>query len=60
MTYTEFKPYVIDIGYLLPLSLADFLGAEDEVHIFTHSYGLTAQDSVSFNIEWLVLDLNSD
>ncbi len=45
MTYTEYKPYVIDTGYLFPLSLADFLGAEDEVHIFSHSYGLTAQDS---------------
>ncbi len=45
MTYTEYKPYVIDTGYLFPLSLADFLGAEDEAHIFSHSYGLTAQDS---------------
>src|SRR3972149_8811 len=34
MSYTEYKPYVIDTGYLFPLSLADFLGAEDEVHIF--------------------------
>ena len=34
MTYTEYKPYVIDTGYLFPPSLADFLGAEDEVHIF--------------------------
>ena len=49
MTYTEYKPYVIDTGYLFPLSLADFLGAEDEVHIFSHSYGLTAQDSEMFN-----------
>ena len=50
MTYTEYKPYVIDTGYLFPLSLADFLGAEDEVHIFSRSYGLTAQDSVSCKI----------
>ena len=34
MTYTEYKPYVIDTGYLFPPSLADFLGPEDEVHIF--------------------------
>lgn len=30
----ECKPYVIDAGYLLPPSLADFLGPEDEVYIF--------------------------
>jgi len=30
----EYKPYVIDTGYLFPPSLADFLGTEDEVHIF--------------------------
>jgi len=34
MTYTEYKAYVIDTGYLFPPSLADFLGPEDEVHIF--------------------------
>jgi len=34
MTDTEYKPYVIDTGYLFPPSLADFLGTEDEVHIF--------------------------
>ncbi len=34
MTCTEYKPYVIDVGYLFPPSLADFLGTEDEVHIF--------------------------
>ncbi len=34
MTYTEYKPYVIDAGYLFPPSLADFLGTEDEVHVF--------------------------
>ena len=34
MSYTEYKPYVIDTGYLFPPTLADFLGAEDEVHIF--------------------------
>lgn len=30
----EYKPYVIDAGYLFPPSLADFLGTEDEVHVF--------------------------
>ena len=30
----EYKPYVIDAGYLFPPLLADFLGSEDEVHIF--------------------------
>jgi hypothetical protein len=34
MTGIEYKPYVIDTGYLLPPSLADFLGTEDEVHVF--------------------------
>lgn len=34
MTSVECKPYIIDTGYLFPPSLADFLGAEDEVHIF--------------------------
>jgi transposase len=34
MIGTEYKPYVIDAGYLFPPSLADFLGPEDEVHIF--------------------------
>jgi transposase len=34
MIGTEYKPYVIDTGYLFPPSLADFLGPEDEVHIF--------------------------
>ena len=34
MNDTEYKPYVIDAGYLFPPSLADFLGGEDEVHIF--------------------------
>jgi len=34
MTGIEYKAYVIDAGYLFPPSLADFLGAEDEVHIF--------------------------
>ena len=34
MTGIECKPYVIDTGYLFPPSLADFLGAEDEVHVF--------------------------
>ena len=34
MTTVEYKPYIIDSGYLFPPSLADFLGTEDEVHIF--------------------------
>ena len=34
MTYKEYKPYVIGTGYLFPPSLADFLGDDDEVHIF--------------------------
>jgi len=34
MTNVECKPYIIDTGYLFPPSLADFLGAEDEVHVF--------------------------
>ena len=34
MTGIECKPYVIDTGYLFPPLLADFLGTEDEVHVF--------------------------
>ncbi len=34
MTGIECKPYIIDTGYLFPPSLADFLGAEDEAHVF--------------------------
>jgi transposase len=34
MITVEYKPYVIDASYLFPPSLADFLGANDEVHIF--------------------------
>ena len=34
MPDVEHKPYNIDTGYLFPPSLADFLGADDEVHIF--------------------------
>jgi len=34
VTGIECKPYVIDTGYLFPPSLADFLGAADEVHAF--------------------------
>lgn len=30
----EYKPYIIDMGYLFPPSLADFLGCDEEVHIF--------------------------
>ena len=31
----EYKPYVMEMGYLFPPSLADFLGSNDEVHIFS-------------------------
>jgi len=41
MTYKEYKHYIIDTGYLFPPSLADFLGDEDEVHIFRE---VTEQD----------------
>ena len=34
MQKIEYKPYIIDAGYLFPPSLADFLGSDDEVHIF--------------------------
>lgn len=34
MSGPEYKPYVIDTGYLFPPSLADFLGSEDDVHAF--------------------------
>ena len=34
MTHTEYKPYVIDTGYLFPPSLADFLGPDDEIYLF--------------------------
>ena len=30
----EYKPYVIEMDYLFPPSLADFLGSSDEVNIF--------------------------
>ena len=30
----EYKPYVIDAGYVFSPSLADYLGPEDEVHMF--------------------------
>jgi transposase len=30
----EYKPYVMEMGYLFPPSLADFLGSTDEVHVF--------------------------
>jgi transposase len=48
LTYAKYKPYVIDAGYLLPPSLADFLGTEDEVHIFrevTEHLGIECLDS---------------
>jgi transposase len=35
MAATEYKEYVINTGYLFPPSLADFLGTEDEVQVFT-------------------------
>ena len=50
MIGTEYKPYVIDTGYLIPPSLADFLGDEDEVHIFrevTEHLGIDSLDSDS-------------
>ena len=34
MGATEYKPYVIDTGYLFPPSLGDFLGSNDDVHVF--------------------------
>jgi transposase len=34
MKGVEYKPYVIEMGYMFPPSLADFLGSTDEVHIF--------------------------
>ena len=34
MAAIEYKEYVMNAGYLLPPSLADFLGSEDEVHAF--------------------------
>jgi len=34
VTGIEYKPYVIDTGYLFPPSLADFLGNDDEVYVF--------------------------
>lgn len=30
----EYKPYIVDMSYLFPPSLADFLGSDEEVHIF--------------------------
>jgi transposase len=34
MVGMEYKPYAMEMGYLFPPSLADFLGTADEVHIF--------------------------
>lgn len=48
MTGPEYKPYVIDAGYLFPPSLADFLGTDDEVHIFrevTEDLDISSLDS---------------
>ena len=30
----EYKPYIMEMGYLFPPSLADFLGSTDEIHVF--------------------------
>jgi transposase len=35
----EYKPYVTEMSYLFPPSLADFLGSTDEVHIFCEITG---------------------
>lgn len=35
----EYKPYVMEMGYLFPPSLADFLGTADEVQIFAEVTG---------------------
>ena len=35
MAVIEYKEYVINTGYLFPPSLADFLGTDDEVQVFT-------------------------
>ena len=48
MIGTEYKPSVIDTGYLFPPSLADFLGTDDEVHIFrevTEDLDISSLDS---------------
>lgn len=34
MVGMEYKPYAMEMGYLFPPSLADFLGTADEIHIF--------------------------
>lgn len=34
MIEIEYKPYIVDSGYLFPPVLADFLGPDDEVHVF--------------------------
>jgi transposase len=34
MVGMEYKPYIMEMGYLFPPSLADFLGTADEVHVF--------------------------
>ena len=45
MPHIEYKPYDIDTLYLFPPSLADFLGPEDEVHIFRE---VTEQLDISY------------
>jgi transposase len=45
MTYKEYKPYIIDAGYLFPPSLADFMGDEDEAHSFR---AMTKQLDISY------------
>ena len=39
MVSIGYKPYTIDAGYLFPPSLADFLGTEDEAHVFAEVTG---------------------
>ena len=45
MTGIEYKSYDIDTPYLFPPSLADFLGPDDEVHIFRE---VTEQLDISY------------
>ena len=39
MVGMEYKPYAMEMGYLFPPSLADFLGSTDEVQIFSEVTG---------------------
>ena len=49
MVGMEYKPYAMEMGYLFPPSLADFLGTADEIHIFAE---ITERLDISY------LDLN--